>query len=108
MIDIQNHDIMISQGDTFAVVFALNGFKIVPTDVVTFSVKRTEFSDKCLMKKTFQDYDGGETIELKISAAEMAVLEPGEYVYDLMIVSGDTKTTLNFPAKLIIRRVAHD
>ena len=108
MIEIKGNDIAVSQGDTFDVVFALNGYEITKEDIVIFSVKKTTYSEKCLIRKEFTGFDGGEGVQIRISSADMLKLEPGTYVYDLLVVSGDVRTTLNFPAKLEIRRVAHD
>ena len=108
MIDIKGNDIAISQGDTFDVVFALNGYEIKKGDKVIFSVKKTTFSEKCLIRKEFSGFDGVEGVQIRITADDMQKLEPGEYVYDLLVISGEVRTTLNFPAKLEVRRVAHD
>lgn len=108
MIDIRENDIEISHGDTFDVIFQLKGYQIAKEDTVVFSVKKTTYHAETVLRKEFTNFDGGETVRVTITAADMAALEPGEYVYDLLIKSGDTRTTLNFPAKLIVRRVAHD
>lgn len=108
MIEIKGNDIAISQGDTFDVVFALNGYEITKNDTVIFSVKKTTYSEECLIRKEFTGFDGGEGVQIRIAASDMLNLEPGSYVYDLLVIAGDVRTTLNFPAKLEIRRVAHD
>lgn len=106
MILVEDKKIRISHGDTFDVTFSLEGYELQEGDTVTFSVKRTRFSKEVAIQKTYADAKG-ETIRVIIPAADMAKLEPAEYLYDIHVVSGDRKTTLNFPAPLIVEAVVH-
>lgn len=106
MILVEDKKIKISHGDTFDVTFSLEGYILQEGDKIIFSVKKTRFSKDIEIQKTYSNVKG-DSVRVVVSAADMAVLEPGEYLYDIHVVSGDRKTTQNFPAPLIVEAVVH-
>lgn len=106
MILVEDKKIKISHGDTFDVTFSLEGYVLQEGDKVIFSVKKTRFAKDIAIQKTYPNVKG-ETIRVIVSAADMAELDPGEYLYDIHVISGDRKTTLNFPAPLTVEAVVH-
>lgn len=108
MIAIDNQDIYISHGDTLDVVFELaEGYKVAETDSITFSVKATAGSSEVLLSKAIP-FTSVNEIAVDIPAEKMAALQVGAKVYDILVKNSNNVTTLNFPAKLIIREVVHN
>ena len=108
MITIDGQDIYISHGDTLDVLFELaEGYKIAETDTITFSAKATSGSSDVLMTKTIP-FTAINQIAVKIPAEEMAALTVGAKVYDIVVSNANNVVTLNFPAKLVIKEVAHN
>lgn len=107
MIQIKGNDIIISQNDTFNVTFRLTGFEIAKTDTIIFTVKNELFDQEVLLEKQFSNISGSD-INIIITAEEMKKIPLGINYYDLLCLSSGTKTTLNFPSKLIVQKVVHN
>lgn len=115
MIEIKDKNIIISKGDTFNVAFSLEGYELADGDKIIFSIKKNIHSEKPLIVKELSGSseardergDSTDTVQVMIPASEMAALPIGSYIYDLMIISGEARATLNFPAILEVKGVAH-
>lgn len=107
MLIIDDKNIKISKGDTFNVLFQVNGYEFKETDVVIFTIKKGIYSSDVLIEKVFNDIQNN-IINVVITANEMSKLSTGAYVYDLVCKSGNTILTLNYPAKIIITGVVHN
>ena len=107
MLKLDGNDMYISHGDTLDITFRVGGYKLQPTDKVIFSVKNTANSSEILISKTITNFPAN-SVHVIIPASEMGTLPIGKKVYDLLCVSGDKKTTFNFPASLIIMGVVHN
>lgn len=105
MISIQKLDIAISYGDSVKLDFELTDYLPQAGDVATFSVKATAASSAVLYSKVCTI--DGNVIKLADTADNFKVLTVGSYVYDILITSAD-RQTLNFPANLRIKAVAHN
>lgn len=107
-------NITMSYGDTFLVTFNLSGYVLQLTDSIVFSVKERIDSTEVLIEKLVTNVTGTSvTVEID-SETFLTAVGKGNKVYDLLLSYGDEnpetqkKSTLNFPAKLIIKDVAHN
>lgn len=105
MIVTKGVDIICSHGDTFECAWEVEGVTIA--DNITFSIKTTEGSTDVLLSKKCEVL--GRLITVDITANEFAEKLPvGDYKYDLVMVVGETKTTLLFPANFYVKAVVHN
>lgn len=104
MIITKDKDIICSFGDTFDCLWVVEG--VILSDTITFSVKATEGSTDVLLTKPCSV--SGQIITINIAADEFAALPVGDYVYDLVMITDDVKTTLLFPAIFRVKAVVHD
>ena len=104
MIKTKGVDIICSYGDTFECAWDVEGIEV--TGDVTFSVKATAESTDILLSTAAQRAE--QRISVFIDAETFGRLAVGDYVYDLVMVSGGKKVTLLFPAQFSVRAVVHD
>lgn len=104
MIKTKGVDIICSYGDTFECAWDVEGIEV--TGDVTFSVKATAESTDVLLAADC--IKSGQIIRVAISADDFATLAVGDYVYDIVMIAGDVKTTLLFPANFSVRAVVHN
>lgn len=104
MIKTKGVDIICSYGDTFECAWHVEGIEV--TGEVTFSVKATAGSTDVLLAADCIKL--GQIIRVAISADDFATLAVGDYVYDIVMIAGDVKTTLLFPANFSVRAVVHN
>lgn len=108
MIEIDDHNITISRGDTLDILFKLYNFALNTTDTVVFTIKQSCLSKTPLMEKKITP-DTTDSIHLVISADEMAQLGIGSKQYDLVVLTADNKRiTLIYPARFTVAEVVHD
>ena len=114
MIVVDGMNIVISYGDTFLVTFNIGGYLLTTTDSIKLSIKERIDSPSVLYEKVVTGVTGSAvTIEID-SATFMAAVGKGNKVYDLLLSYGDVnpetqkQSTLNLPAKLIVKDVVHN
>ena len=108
MLEIQGDKIILSRGDTLEVTFTVEGYIILPGDVVEFCVKKKAAQKEAVvMSKTINNVENN-TVSVLIGKDITAGLEPGIYAYDLVCTSGEKRVTLNFPNCFVIREVVHN
>ena len=113
MIVVDGMNITMSYGDTFLVTFNIGGYFLTATDSIKFSVKERIDSPTVLYEKTVTGVTGTSvTIEID-GVTFMNAVGKGNKVYDLLLSYGDVnpetqkKSTLNLPAKLVVKDVVH-
>lgn len=99
-------DLIISQGDTFDMVFSLGCYHLGKKDEVIFSIMKTVIDENVLIRKSYTNLEGN-CFRVVIPAQEMSKLKAGTYAYDVLVISSGMKKTFNFPNKLVIRGVVH-
>lgn len=105
MIVTNGTEIVCSYGDTFSCTWEVEGITIA--DNITFSIKMPKGSTDVLLSKKCEVL--GRLITVDIPANEFAEKLPvGSYKYDLVMVVGETKTTLLFPANFYVKAVVHN
>lgn len=104
MIVTKGVDIICSHGDTFECAWEVEGVTVAGSTI--FSVKPTAGSTDVLLAADC--IKSGQIIRVAISADDFATLAVGDYVYDIVMISGDVKTTLLFPANFSVRAVVHN
>lgn len=110
MITFNGTAINFSFGDTFNVTFNVVGYTMATTDTVTFSIRQNgaTVSQKNIVYSQEATHDET-TVTVTIPDETMATIPVGNYVYDLKLQTQEgTVLTLNFPAALVIKEVAHD
>ena len=113
MLKINGLDIATSQGDTFRIVFEIDGYTLIPSDILTFTAK--DCCGDTVLKKVMTGISG-KMVEMECSAEEMKAVQSGECSWDLLLDyslddgEGTVRhlMTLNFPSRLKIVRVVHD
>lgn len=96
-----------SHGDTLSLSFRLEGYKVQENDSFIFTVKRTPSDSEPLIRKECS-VEGDDLITAIVPKDEMKAIEIGTKYYDVCVLQDTTKTTLTFPAKLIITEVVND
>lgn len=110
MISFSGTTINFSFGDTFNVTFNVVGYTMAETDSVTFSIKQNgpTLAQNQVVYSQPATHDAS-TVTVTIPDETMATIPVGNYVYDLKLqTQGGTVLTLNFPAALVIKEVAHN
>lgn len=99
MICVRRHDLYCTYGDTFDLIFNLQGYTVDPEDTVTFSVRGY---GGCLRR--VMTGIAGSRIPVYFSANEFSRLPPGRYKYDVVVEQPNgVRHTLNWPDWLIIQ-----
>lgn len=108
MLEIQGDKIILSRGDTLEVSFTVEGYIILPGDIVEFCVKKKAAQKEDVIISQKIDDIQNNTINVFIDKDITSLLEPGTYAYDLVCTSGEKRVTLNFPNYFVIREVVHN
>ena len=102
-------NITISYGDALEVTFDLEGLQIQKGDKICFSTKQKLTDEKACLCVDITDIDCEQNkFSVFVPSDDMAALLPGQYLYDVVLIYGNNKHTLNFPARLTVMGVAHD
>lgn len=109
MVEVYGNNISMSYGDTFSVTFNLSGYELVPTDVILFSVKATPESTAVLWSQSVMGLIGSSFTITDTEDTFTAAVGEGQKCYDVLLTtSAGEKITLNYPAVLDIKAVAHN
>lgn len=102
-------NIEVSQGDTFSLKVKFKNYKLDANDKVTFSIKATPNSNEVVYTDDFYNA-GNDFVTVKVPKGALNNLQPGTYVYDVVITNSQTGNIITcfFPASFIIRGVAHN
>lgn len=95
-----------SLGDTFECTWTVDGFNFETGDTILLSIKETTGSSKIIMsvKCTYSTQD----ISAYIAAEDFEKIKEGDYVYDIVVLRGNMRKTLLFPANFVVKAVVHD
>lgn len=104
MLRINREKITISYGDTFDVVFRLEGFELLENHKIYFTVKADLYDDNYILTKELTGLNGID-IPVVISSDDMKKIPIGINYYDLVCITADgTVITLTSPSQLIVEK----
>lgn len=107
MLVVKGNDIALSYRDNLDVTFRIDGFEILPSDTITFSVKKDIDVRGTQFQKTFTGIKGTD-INIFLTKNEVKQLPLGVFYYDLFLENDNERITLLPPSKLTIAKVVHD
>lgn len=109
MIQIEGNNISISHGDTFSVTFELSGYSLLAGDTILLSVKATPESTAVLWSKSVTGITGSRVTIADTDDSFKTAVGTGQKCYDVLLTTEDgNKITLNYPAILNVKAVAHN
>lgn len=106
----KDKNIVISQGDVLNVPFRISGLTLSVEDRLYFTVKDRLSDEDVLINHKVNNIDvDNNRFAVVIPSSVMNTLKVGSYFYDIVWINAEgNQRTLNYPAKLIIKEVAHN
>lgn len=109
MIEVEGNKISISYGDTFSVTFNLSGYALLAGDTILLSVKQTPESSEVLWSKSVTGVTGSSVTIADTDGSFKTAVGKGQKCYDVLLTTAaGNKITLNYPANLDVKAVAHN
>jgi len=106
-----------SQGDDFTYSLALSGYTLATGDSITLSIKKFPTDNAYVVPQVLGAFvDGSVNAIFTISASNFSAVTPGDYVYDILLVtSAGATSTIQLgtkgdlgPYKFVVKGVVHD